>query len=235
MIDITMTAVLRPQVLDKTLSGFCTNLFGDMSNYRLVVNIDPVGDDVTYIDVLNVIYKYFDKDAVVYNAPEKPHFGKAVVWCWNNIENEYVFHLEDDWDLIKKVDINRMMFILNKNKDMAGVRLLVKKPKRPIYVDNGMDYYVFNNTFSLHPSLFRAGFLKGLVKILNPEKNPEMQVVSAKPKTRIRDYTSSWCFVMFNTKENPVVLDIGKEWRSSHGLGRYSANTGSAFVTWHKI
>ncbi len=38
---------------------------------------------------------------------------------------------------------------------------------------------------------------------------------------------------MYNTKDNPLVEDIGKDWRNELGLKRYNGKN-SAFVRWHK-
>ena len=43
-IDITITSSLRPELLDKTLNSFKTNLFNDDKKYRIIINIDPAGD-----------------------------------------------------------------------------------------------------------------------------------------------------------------------------------------------
>src|SRR4030043_1164252 len=102
MIDITMTATLRPQVISQTLESFCRNIFKDRNSYRLIVNIDPVGEKVKTAKVLEVCKQYFKN--IVFNTPKFPSFPSAVVWCWSKVESDFSFHLEDDWISVCKID-----------------------------------------------------------------------------------------------------------------------------------
>lgn len=230
--DITMTAVLRPEVLQTTLASFNKNLFGDISNHRLIINIDPVGG-VKVQDVLDVIYKFFRKDMVVYNTPKEPHFGKAAKWCWERIESKYVFHLEDDWELVRKVEMDDLIGILNNNPDIASVRLLIYKSRymKGHFKNTKSKYFIMNDTLTLNPCLYRGEFLKGLSKIMNPNLNPELQVVTAKSNSDIGKYRCKWHYAVYDHKNNPIVKNIGKDWRIARNLIRAK----SGFVTWTEI
>ena len=60
MIDITMTAVRRPKVIDKTLKSFTKHIFKNQKDYRLIINIDPVGEGHSNNKVIDVCEKYFE-------------------------------------------------------------------------------------------------------------------------------------------------------------------------------
>ena len=117
-IDIVTTATIRPEILDKTYKSFVDNLFLDRSCFRLIINVDPAGDKHrTQQDVLNIAKKYFSD--IIYNFPIDPCFTKSVKWLWANTQSTYVFHLEDDWTINQRIDINDMISILDKYKPFS--------------------------------------------------------------------------------------------------------------------
>ena len=63
-IDITMTAVLRPSMLSETLILFKERICqGEEDRYRLIINVDPVGENVDQSKVIKVAKKNF-KDVI---------------------------------------------------------------------------------------------------------------------------------------------------------------------------
>src|SRR5271157_5726072 len=116
-VDICMTATLRPSIIHQTLISFCNGLFTERDNYRLIVNVDPIGEKIKRKSIADICGMFF-KD-VIYNFPEKPSFPDAVKWVWSQSSSNFVFHLEDDWILTRKLDINDMIRILNKDNRVA--------------------------------------------------------------------------------------------------------------------
>jgi hypothetical protein len=227
--DITMTAVLRPKVLNATLKSFEKHLFKSFSDHRLIVNIDPVGDSTTDA-VLNVIYDFFPKDNVYYRCPNTPHFGVAAQWVWSKVESEFVFHLEDDWRLLEDVSLQDLFDILSTSMDMGSIRLLICKEKymKGYFKDVKSKHFTINNKLSLNPCLCRGVYLRKLSSMMNPSKNPELQVVHASPTSKFGKFTSSWKHVVYDHKKNPIVENIGKNWRIKRNLIRKRSD----FVTW---
>lgn len=127
-IDIITTATLRPKILDYTLNSFCEKMLKEQSRYRLIINIDPIGENIKPKEVLKVAEKYFDN--IIYNIPDKPCFTKAVIWCWSQIKYEYLFNLEDDWELLIPINIDSMITILDNHPDMSGLRLNKENTKK---------------------------------------------------------------------------------------------------------
>jgi len=114
-LDIVMTATIRPEVVDLTLKSFFNKFLNQFEKVRLIINIDPIGDEqYNSNDVLNVCYKYIDD--VVYNTPNKASFPKAVKWCWEQVQSEYFLHLEDDWLLKKPIDKDILFNIFEDDK-----------------------------------------------------------------------------------------------------------------------
>ncbi len=89
-IDITTSATIRPSLLNKTLSSFCSNMFIDAHDYRLIINVDPIGDSTSADEVLDVARSHFNE--VVYRKPDVPCFADAVIWCWKR-RNRWVGYI----------------------------------------------------------------------------------------------------------------------------------------------
>jgi hypothetical protein len=66
-LNILMTAAIKPEVVGLTLKSFCNKFLNQFKKVRLIVNIDPIGDEqYSSNDVLSVYYKYINN--VVYNT-----------------------------------------------------------------------------------------------------------------------------------------------------------------------
>ena len=120
MLDITTTACIRPDILRQTFSSFKQNMLRDYP-CRLIINIDPVGDDVKQQAVLDVCGEYFKE--IIYRTPEKPDFPAAFLWCWQQVKSDYVLHLEDDWSLEHFVDYVKLIIEHSRQQNVAMFRL----------------------------------------------------------------------------------------------------------------
>ena len=120
--DFTTTAMARPFIVDRTFKSFSKNLQGiDLQNCRLFINIDPLPSNIKRKDVIVVARKYFKE--VYYNLPKKANFTAAVNWIWLNSSSEFIFHLEDDFEMIRLVDPKEIINILESEPDLALMRL----------------------------------------------------------------------------------------------------------------
>ena len=240
-IDITMTAVIRPYVLEKTLESFCKNLFTDRNLYRLIVNIDPVGDEGrSKEDILNICNTYFDN--VIYNYPDKPSFPKAVIWTWKKVESNYFFHLEDDWQLFRPVDIKRLIKVLHKNPQLACIRLYkhdIPNKANPrlfnssyIYNEKGKFFQANDSKkqFGLNPVLIRKSFIDEALPLMTEDKNPEKQFRYGNEK--MRDFVMRWKYAIHGQPGDKTLVwgKNGLHWRQK---SKYSKpRDGSQFLTW---
>lgn len=238
-IDITMTAVLRSSILDKTLKSFHKNVFyKDIERYRLIVNIDPVGDNEKFKNITRVCKSYFDD--VSYNMPRKPSFPKAVIWTWSQVKANWVFHLEDDWIIHRKIDIDDMINILKERPPIACLRLCkfpISNSKRPKLFNCRYDYNKRGSfllasdrkkQFGLNPVLIRGSFVKGAVPQMVDYKNPEKQFRYG--NELMRDFVMKWEYAIYGKPgDSPLVTDHGLEWRIKHKLIK---PRNSQFLVW---
>lgn len=243
-IDIVTTATLRPDILHSTLNSFTKNIFKDKSQYRFIINIDPVGDMTkSKDDVIAVAKKYFDD--VVVNSPKVASFPKAVMWLWENTSADYIFHLEDDWMVNREIDISDMVNILEKYPSICTVRLskgvigaggkILKPYKCKFAREEDRRRFKLFPRISLNPTLIRGSFAREAVKVMTPDINPESQLVYGWARRernfqsdRIDKFLEGWEYSVYTAcGENPVVADTGRKWR-----GRMRINRDYDFVKW---
>ena len=207
-IDITMTATIRPSILDKTLSSFCANLFKDTDRCNLILNIDNIGEEKPREEVLKVASKYFKN--IIVNYSVEPNFSKAVIWAFSQTTEKYVFNLEDDWILLKPINIDLMIECLEKYYSLVSLRL--NKDKLESQKSTG-DYILSPlNMLSLNPTLFKGDFIRSVYPLMNPNLNPEKQL-RKDHKTERGKYIAKWNYGIY-TKETSsiVIIDIGRNW-----------------------
>ena len=240
-IDITMTAVVRPTIVDTTLKSFCKNLFTNKDIYRLIVNIDPIGDDnKTPDDVLQVCNKYFER--VIFNIPNKPSFPKAVMWVWKQATSNYVFHLEDDWIIHRPVEMKNLTKILSKNPHLACIRLykhdipnkpnprLFNSPYRFNKKGNFFEAADSKKQFGLNPVLIRKTFIDEALPLMVDTKNPEKQFRYGNES--MRNFVMRWKYAIYGKPGDKTLVwgKNGLHWRDKSKFDK--PRDGSQFITW---
>ncbi len=202
VMDFTTPAMARPDILDKTYSSFSKNLKGiDLKECRLFINIDPLPSDVNRTKVIEVAKKYFGE--VHPNCPDKANFTTACNWLWSNAETEYIFHIEDDWQLIKEVPVKRMLKYFKKHSELMEVCLRAYRYKYTIC--------------PLSPNIMHKRYYKAVAGKLNEKVNPEIQlrgknfgIEMPAPSLGVK-----WQGKIIAYPENQVdvvIKDIGREW-----------------------
>lgn len=242
MIDITMTATRRPEILHKTLSSFGENLFHHigMEEFRLVINVDPVGLDIPSEDVINVAKQYFTN--VTYRTPTIPNFSHAWTWCWEQTSGEFVFHLEEDWELLRPINFIRMIRVMDQNPNLVHLRLSTWKSEIKLkqwkwLLDYEDGYYKIPEDvqgtigFCGHPSLNRLDFIKMCLKNTNPYTNIEKQIKwRNKP---LWEHLEHCDFGVFQEPNSPAAIrDIGRRWMVDNGFQKKGNR--EWFTEWEK-
>jgi hypothetical protein len=245
IINITMTAICRPEILERTLKSFRENMFIDSPGlkYNLIVNIDPVGDKgVSQDDIENLCKKYFD--SVKAFKPSKPGFGQAFKTIWSHSvltsPAHFTFHLEDDWELLRPVDLDSLCNMFTKYPNLQILRLSAFQNKE-YHSKNWNHYLPFNGVFyevpnfnngllgyAGHPSLIRQEFVIAVAPVLDPGKNPEKQI-KGNNKAIEHLFKDPNKFGVFSEKKSgPLVKDTGTQWRAK---SKYSKKGSKAHFT----
>jgi hypothetical protein len=210
-ISFTTTAMPRPEIIEKTYSSFCSRLGGlDYKRVRLYLNVDPLPDDQANerrAQVIEVGRRFFGQ--VVANIPEKPNFANAVKWAFSQPTTHYVFHLEDDWELMLPLKIQSFAQFFN-NEHVQQVALRAWK--------------IQGGNFFLSPSIIRSSFSRLIAEKMNENTNPEVQIRT------LRDPQRHLFFYFPFDKHNVILRDLGRHWLSDAMYVR----GGKDFVQWTK-
>ena len=244
MIIITCTATIRPKILEATLKSFKELLFKDHP-CRLIINIDPVGEAIDRKVLIELAHSYFNN--MRFGLPLKAHFGRAFVWTWDMAmtfkDVEYLFHLEDDWQLQKEVDLQEMLSLMEKHEDLVGLRLSSKKTEDRAKQWN--KFFPWNGEFfecpenmrgglgmSGHPTLYKASFIKKIYQHLNPERNPEKQLHYTKAiATEVKKHRFG---VFAKQNESAYIREIGERWKIENNIRKDGGNK-AYFVNWKHV
>jgi len=249
--DLTCTATLRPELLDITLSTFTKNFFRErISCARLIINIDMAGVEEErekqekYQDVLSIIEKYpfYEKEIRVGNDP---HFPTAFCWCMSELENEYFFHLEEDWRMLIPLDFEEMWTIFSKYETLAHLRLSQFKSEEK-ECKNWNKFLPWNGEFfevkeeekgvigwAGHPSLNRSSFMKECLKYIDPMVNPEKQIKGRRYTHPMNEILSWHRFGSYHPQNSaPAIMDIGRNWMIQHGWIKEGSK--AFFTNWIK-
>lgn len=240
-IDVITTATIRPDLLERTLHSF-SRLLAQHDRWRLLLNVDPIGrKDKTRRDVVDVAKQYFDE--IVLNLPKEPSFPAAWFWCVEQVENEFVLWLEDDWELLLPVDLIEMIAIMRENEDLASLRLpRWEAAERTFRQWNRKKLVGWNGRFmeipedhrrscgySNNPSLTRRDFLKPMLPHFHGPTDPEKQIAGF--NLVLRPWVAYWRYGVYQAPEGPIaVRDIGEEWRKANSWGKGKNKV--QFKTW---
>lgn len=206
MIDLTMTATRRPDLIAITLASFQENLFERLPVRTFFLNIDPIwGSEEDGDRVEEIAKSYF---TTVVRRPAEASYGGAVKWLWQQPETEWFLHLEDDWILSHKISLKR----LRQQMGMPGVvqiaianwTRLQRRRKRPVI---GVGPLFASSKFARH-----AGVL------MNPDLDPDKQFrngTNPALSMAARELRSVYFGGPF-TKS--TAIDIGRDWRDKRGI-----------------
>lgn len=244
-LDVTITATRRPAILRKTLESFEKNLFSQYRKKRAIINVDPVGDEIDSQRVVDVCREFFEE--VISNCPEEASFAKAFKWVWSHVSAEWIFHLEDDWELMRKVKITDLGDLLLKNPDLAMLHLPAFHASQKhlkawghFIPWNGEFYEVpaarrLQLGFCGHPTLIKSAFVRSTVLHLDDTKNPEKQFHHHNEKVlqEVSRWRYGWYGEPATPPSSPIVRDLGRHWAVANG---WKKEGNKAFFTqWERV
>ena len=242
MIDLTITATKRHEILRKTLESFKKNLIKD-AFVRILINVDPVGPDENHFDCIDVCLKTFLHMEVKYRAPEKPNFAEGFKWVWNEVRANFVLHLEDDWELLREIDLKDMIDMLNRHKNLALLRLPQFKSTEHS-MKNWNLFFPYNGEyfecpkeltiaagFCGHPSLIKGEFVQAIAPYIDTTKNPEKQF--HRGPIEIMQEVAKWKYGVYSQPNMPnAIADLGRRWSVETGWQKKGPK--AWFMEWEK-
>lgn len=201
-LEFTTTACNRPEILERTYKSFTTNLKGvNFKKSILYINIDPAPNNNNIINVEKVAKKYFGK--VIANYPEKPNFASAIIWCFSQVKGVIFFHLEDDWLLNKKINLETMYNYSKKYSNWHQCILekkIITQPNEP----------------TLLPSLHNTKITQLFLTKVDNKTNPEAQLKCIYRDLKKRNF-NLFTYIIWG---KDLVTDIGRKWLNQNNLRR---------------
>lgn len=253
LVDITITATQRIRILKKTLDSFMKNMFMDFlnqgHNIRLIINVDPVGNDGNRDDFLKLLKSLPLRYMLIFSP--KPSFPKAFKTVWQSAEAKYVFHLEDDWELLQKINLLDLINILDAEDDLALLRLAAfvagkTRTNGVSLMKNWNKFFSYNGKyyecpeelktsvgFCGHPSLIKGKFIKNVVGHLDDIHNPE-KIFHSRRNTPIMQEVMKWKYGVWSIPGTPpLIVDIGRKWMVENNFRKSGSK--AYFTRWEKV
>jgi hypothetical protein len=222
----------------ETLESFHVGMLAGV-NCRHIINVDLIGDNhYSAWDVVNISKKYFDY--VEFTISASPHFAKAFITVWSQVNADYFLHLEDDWKLLKSIDLSEMIKTMELIPDLAILRLPFSDAKETEALQWNR-YFPYNGSFmecplelrgsigySGHPSLIKRAWLKQVLPLLNADGCPEKQIKGHNPV--MLKVLEQWRYGVWQKPlEQKAIVDIGRVWREEFG---FIKNGAYGFTNW---
>lgn len=220
MIDITMTATLRTPIHTKVFESLCKNI-QTTEDLRLIINIDCIGLEENPLDVVKNAKKYFSN--IKYNISEKASHHNACIWAFDTAESAFIVNWEDDFVLLKPLNLDICKEILENDEDAAliGFDWTFKKAeveKAQSIIQNYKDFYYYQLKPRLHlpPALHKKEYIKGVSERLKTTTQYTDPGKFFRQKEIGREYVNKWKFYRFlgETKEGKLIEDIGRPWKT---------------------
>jgi len=238
-VDITMTAVLRPSLLSETLQTILKHVCKDqIDRFRLIINVDPIGEDIDPTRIIKIAQKNFSD--VIYNIADTPSFPHAVKWVWSQATAPFIFHWEDDVDILHPIDIDDMIGILKRHTDISSLRLYkAATPNRKSFRTfacmwdyNKQGFFVardWRKQFGLNPILIKREFVKEAVTRMVDHTNPEKQFRES--QKYMRPLIKKWKYALYTRLGSPRMIDgrKGQRWKNAMKLDKPKGQT---FLKW---
>ncbi|KQU75264.1 hypothetical protein ACFFTN_22340 [Aminobacter aganoensis] len=206
MIDLTMTATRRPDLVAITLASFQQKLFDRFPVRTFFLNIDPIwGSEEDGNRVEEIARSYF---TTVVRRPAEASYGGAVKWLWQQPETEWFLHLEDDWILSHKISLKRLRKqMAEPNVGQIAICNWSRLGRRKITPRIGVG------------PLFASRALASIAsEHMNPDLDPDKQFMNG-TNTALADASSSYRAVYFGGPfTRRTAIDIGRDWRDKRGI-----------------
>lgn len=256
-VDIVTPACVRPEVFETTMISFYTKLFqpaGPNIRIRHIINIDPVGcpkeDIEANIRRMEHIVRHFNSilpspRGVQIHVAQSGNFPRAFRWLWDHTNADYVFHLEDDWELLNTISLHNMLRIMRKYPDLAVLRLSAFTSEKEAEKNwnlwlpwNGIFFEMPEDKRHLglagHPSLIRGEFVRAIRPLLDGKSNPEKQIHSIiRSNDSIGTALRNFRYGVYHKQcSGPDIQDIGRHWMKEAGYKKSGAK--AVFTHWEK-
>jgi hypothetical protein len=232
-IDVGIVAIVRPEILRKTLESFYNRVIAPNWEFRFraIVNVDPLGPDNSYPSakemeaIVGIVEEFMPVRSAHIPVSEKAHH-MALGRVWSRVTTEYMVHLEDDWIFHKPVSLGPCIDFLEQLPTASGV--VFDRADRSVLdgkvetIAGGADRVVVRRC-DLHgpPAILRRHYAKNLGALFLFTKRKGLPKKIIKRDKVIQDFLTRYPLAgvyMGEDKKGRVVSDSGREWRFKHNM-----------------
>ena len=242
-IDIIRTGTSRPELLELTTEALQEHLKFD-GKFRWIVHEDAVSyrsdKCMKYIEDCGV-YDIYKQDSPAVGQ------GNSLFWLLDQIKSKYILYIEDDWRLLKDIDLNVVIDTMEKHKDVNQIcfnkRAIMKKKqwfaKKEVYKN---DIALTTNMYwTFIPSLWRMSYIKDKIPLnlrhrtggqLSYGVNDHLRRLFGKNGEDKYQYDADWVMKNIGTYFLGNVINLYKEAFQTGELSKdkyYSLNNGVYF------
>lgn len=164
MIDIIITGSSRPELLKITIENFRKFLFTE-KKIRWLLHEDFVWPEKSEESI--EVAMSFGFDIILHHSPAS-NLGIALDTLLQKVETPYIVYLQDDWELERPVELDRILWTMDKHNEINHVLLpphKIEKERggsdfvRKTYTFDGLDL-TLNNGWYLNPAIWRMSKVK---------------------------------------------------------------------------
>ncbi|WP_426230675.1 glycosyltransferase family 2 protein [Pararhizobium sp. DWP3-4] len=240
-IDLCIVLGRRPDLLQRTLESFERDVFPNFVFQNVFVNIDPIfGTEQDERDCMHLVKLCFP--SAHFFRPEKPGFCAAVKRLWSHTLSDYVFHLEDDWVALDRLDKQLMepfhdphvmqvsFHTADQHWDIARKGHLHQRNEYARVFGVNIPLFRKFPKFTTSPSVLRGDFARQAAGLMDETRDPEKQFYSGvnAPLERLAKPNKNF---IFSPQQKPVIRDIGREWRDNCRIKKVVQDATSIWVS----
>ena len=234
MIDIVMLAIVRPKIVERTLTAARKYLFNDdlLESFRLIVEVGAIGEKgCSVVEIESLCKAYFTN--VICHMTDELSIPKAYKRGMRKATSDLVFYLEDDYELLRTVNLNAMIQLHRKYADLAILRLPTLPDPDGETRKEGSSRFKFNGEFfecpadkkalkgyQGHPSLIKRNYIRAMLPFIDNKLNPEKQLQQPSTKKHETE-VDKWRYGVFQTPNETAAVDhVGADWAAENGFVR---------------
>lgn len=219
--EFVTTACIRPDIIDETFTTFRQHLHGvDWEGSTLYLNVDPLPEGEDPEQAVRVAARHFGR--VIWRNPEEPNFTAALQWGFQKPQNPFFFYLQDDWQMVRNVNIDDLIQKLGQLGEKKVVNVVLRA------------YRTINDQrICLSPCLIDTVWAREYSAKLDIKLNPERQF---RPKSKVNQgggQASNPNCVGIQFGQQRIVRDLGRDWLRKNKYKRNALKW--QFNTWSKI
>jgi hypothetical protein len=229
-IDVTIVATRRPALLEPTLTVFQERVFRHFTLSEAFVNIDPIwGDEADERECIEIVQTLLPNATIF--TPSTPGFCSAVKRVWTATKADFIFHLEDDWNVTE--DIRPSILDSFSDPSIAQVSL-VSQQKNWDRKRRGDFHYVKRHprlfgflklpyrkkmtAFTTSPAFTRGEFARRWAFLMNENLDPEKQGYMGVNRPLERYFRPFRNYLYPGKLSEITIVDTGREWREARQI-----------------